>query len=98
MNPDIERRVQTSGHILEWLVYTLPDDHLRSPRIELGVEFLINTVGRELGRNWPIGPRGHALRAMALYRQRVFGAESGQLKSYVANAPRDAGVSLKTGC
>ncbi|MCA9180749.1 MAG: hypothetical protein KDA51_04830 [Planctomycetales bacterium] len=92
MNPDIERRVQTSGHILEWLVYTLPDDHLRSPRIEQGVEFLLNTVGREPGRDWPIGPRGHALRAMALYSQRVFGAESGQLKSYVANAPLKASI------
>ena len=92
MNPNIERRVQTSGHILEWLVYTLPDDHLRSPQIEQAIEFLLNTVGREPDRDWPIGPRGHALRAMALYSQRVFGARSGQLKSYLAEVSQAASI------
>ena len=37
-------------------------------------------------------PRGHALRAMALYSQRVFGAQSGQLKSYVAQVPQTASI------
>ena len=86
MDPSVERRVQTSGHILEWLVYTLPDEHLRSPQIQQGMEFLLNSIGREPQRDWPIGPRGHALRAMALYSQRVFGAEPGDLKSYLADA------------
>ncbi len=84
MDPDVERKVQTTGHILEWLVYTLPDDHLRSQRIELALEFLLDTVGREPNRDWPIGPRGHALRAMALYSQRVFDAQTGQMQKFVA--------------
>ncbi len=84
MDPDIERKVQTTGHILEWIVYTLPDEHLRSPKVQSSLEFLLNTVGREPHKDWPIGPRGHALRAMALYSQRVFGAEVGQMQSYVA--------------
>ncbi len=87
MDADVERKVQTTGHILEWLVYTLPDEHLRSPKIQLGIEFLLSTVGREAERDWPIGPRGHALRTMAVYSQRVFGAEAGQMKSYVAQVP-----------
>ena len=86
MQPDVERKVQTTGHILEWLVFTLPDEHLRSPRILAALEFLLNTVGAEPQRDWPIGPRSHALRAMALYSQRVHGAEPGQMKSYVAGA------------
>ncbi len=93
MDADVARKVQTSGHILEWLVYTLPDDHLRSPRIQLGIEFLLSTVGREPQRDWPIGPRGHALRAMALYSQRVFGAETGKLKQYVAEV--ETGLSRR---
>lgn len=67
-----ERKIQTTGHILEWLVYTLPDQHLRKPEIENAVKFLADTLSQELDRDWPIGPRGHSLRALMLYQQRVF--------------------------
>ncbi|HBE66862.1 MAG TPA: hypothetical protein DDW52_01805 [Planctomycetaceae bacterium] len=87
MERDVERKVQTTGHILEWLIYALPEDSLRNPRIQLSVEFLINSVGRNPTHDWPIGPRGHALRAMALYNQRVFGAEVGQMTEYIASTP-----------
>lgn len=82
--PNVERKVQTTGHILEWLIYTLPDEHLRSPRIQLSVEYLLNTVGAAPERDWPIGPRGHALRALALYNERVFGALPGKMQAYIA--------------
>ncbi|GAB5405280.1 MAG: hypothetical protein Aurels2KO_35110 [Aureliella sp.] len=81
---DAERGVQTTGHILEWLIYSLPDEHLRSPKIQAAVEYLIKTVGRNPSHDWPIGPRGHALRALALYNQRVFGAEVGQMAEHIA--------------
>lgn len=87
---DVERKVQTSGHILEWLVYTLPDEHLRSPRIQDGVEFLLQAVGGNPSHDWPIGPRGHALRTLALYNQRVFGVEPGKLKENIANMKTQA--------
>ncbi|GIX00269.1 MAG: hypothetical protein KatS3mg111_3601 [Pirellulaceae bacterium] len=74
-DPDIERKVQTTGHITEWLVYTLPDEFLRTDRIQAAVQFLASSIGAEPQRDWPIGPRGHALRAMALYNQRVFGID-----------------------
>ncbi len=75
--PDVERKVQTTGHIAEWLVFTLPDDHLRTDRIQSAVGFLADTIAAEPDRDWPIGPRGHALRALALYNQRVFGIAPG---------------------
>jgi hypothetical protein len=81
---DLERQVQTTGHILEWLIFTLPDEHLQSPRIQKSVQFLLDSVGKDPERAWPIGPRGHALRALALYNQRVFGAEAGHTRAYVA--------------
>jgi hypothetical protein len=86
MQPDVERKVQTTGHILEWLVYTIPDEHLRSNRIHLSLEFLLNSVGREPQRDWPIGPRSHALRAMSVYLQRLYGVQPGKIKDYLANA------------
>ncbi|MEM7474143.1 MAG: hypothetical protein AAF483_04065 [Planctomycetota bacterium] len=87
--PDKERKVQTTGHMLEWLIFTLPDEHLRSPRIQIAVEFLLNTVGSNPEYDWPIGPRGHALRALVLYNQRVFGAEQGKLQEHIATLKRD---------
>lgn len=84
-DPDVKRKVQTTGHMLEWLIFTLPDEHLRSQRIQLSMEYLLKTVGKNPGYDWPIGPRGHALRAMALYNQRLFGAQPGQMKSYIAD-------------
>lgn len=91
--PDVERKVQTTGHMLEWLIYTLPDEHLRSPRIQQSVEYLLNTVGAQPTRDWPIGPRGHALRALALYNQRVFGAEVGKLRTHLT--ARQAAAPLR---
>lgn len=84
MDQDVERKVQTTGHILEWLIFSLPDDQLRSPRIQQSVEFLVDSVGSNPSYDWPIGPRGHALRALTLYNQRVFGAEVGKLKEHIA--------------
>jgi len=69
--PNTERKIQTTGHILEWLLYTLPDEHLRKPEIDRAVQFLVETIGKNPERDWPIGPRGHSLRALALYHQRI---------------------------
>ncbi len=89
--PDMERKVQTTGHMLEWLIYTLPDDNLRSERIQISIEYLLDSVGKKPSYDWPIGPRGHALRALTLYNERIFGAEQGQLKQHIATL-RDEGV------
>ncbi len=84
-DPNVERKIQTTGHVLEWLIYTLPDDQLQSPPVQKAIGYLMDTLGAEPGRDWPIGPRGHSLRALALYNQRAFGAQPGKLKQYIAN-------------
>ncbi len=89
-DPDVERKIQTTGHVLEWLIYTLPDDQLQAPPVQKAIRYLLSTLGAEPGRDWPIGPRGHALRALALYNQRVFGAQPGKLKQYIANLNNDS--------
>jgi hypothetical protein len=76
--------VQTSGHILEWLVFTLPAEDLDDPRVTKAVEFILSQVYDNREKDWPIGPRGHALRALALYNQRVYGVPAGRLKSHLA--------------
>lgn len=69
--PNDERKVQTSGHMLEWLMFTVSDDELTSPRVEKAVDFLLSKIYDRRDFKWPIGPRGHATRALALYHLRI---------------------------
>jgi hypothetical protein len=69
--PNDERKVQTSGHMLEWLMFTLPDNEINQPRVAKGIEFLLTKIYDQRDKKWPIGPRGHATRAIALYQERM---------------------------
>lgn len=69
--PNDERKVQTSGHMLEWLMFTVSDEELTSPRVEKAVDFLLGKIHDHRDVKWPIGPRGHATRALVLYRLRT---------------------------
>ena len=74
--PNDERKVQTSGHMLEWLMFTLTDEEIKQPKIALGIEFLLSKIYDKRDQKWPIGPRGHATRAVALYHERMTGLPS----------------------
>ncbi len=84
---EIDRRIQTTGHILEWLVFSLPVEELTDPRIVAAVNYLNNALMSDRTRDWEIGPRGHALRALALYNERVFGDTPGQRRAVLARRP-----------
>ena len=70
---DIDRKVQTTGHILEWLVGSLDQDQLYQPRVTAAVEFLSSALLREPAREWKLGPLGHALHALTIYQERAWG-------------------------
>lgn len=70
---DIDRKVQTTGHILEWLVASLDQQDLYQPRIVAAVEFLATSLARQPSREWKIGPMGHALHALTIYQERAWG-------------------------
>ena len=70
---DIDRKVQTTGHILEWLVASLDQQDLYQPRVVAAVEFLATSLGRQPSREWKIGPMGHALHALTIYQERAWG-------------------------
>ena len=72
-DPNEERKVQTSGHMLEWLMFTLTDEEIKQPKIAKGIEFLLSKIYDKRDHKWPIGPRGHATRAVALYQERMTG-------------------------
>lgn len=85
----IDRRLQTTGHMLEWLVYSLPKEQLADPRVVLSVDYLANLMLTNQNYNWEIGPKGHAIRALALFDERVFGGKPGERSTQLA-AIRDA--------
>jgi hypothetical protein len=70
---DVDRKIQTTGHILEWLVSSLDQERLYDPRIVAAAEFLCGALVREPSRDWKIGPLGHALHALTIYQERAWG-------------------------
>jgi hypothetical protein len=84
---DPQRRLQTSGHILEWLVYSLPKEELHDPRVTLGVDYVATLLGEGRATRWEIGPLGHALHALAIYDERVFGGQPGKRAQQLARKP-----------
>lgn len=85
-NGDIDRKIQTTGHILEWLLTITPDSKLQEPRLVNAVRFLANKIYTERGHNWKIGPKGHALRSLAMYYERVYGGDKAWQSSSVAKS------------
>ena len=70
---DIDRKVQTTGHILEWLVASVDQPMLYHPRIVNATSFLARALASDPNREWKIGPMGHALHALTVYQERVWG-------------------------
>lgn len=67
----INRKIQTTGHVLEWLVYSLPQDELQDPRVVKTVNFLVNLMIENRYHRWEVGPQGHAMRALRLFQERL---------------------------
>ena len=47
------------------------------PRVTRAVDYLTELMLQNRDHDWEIGPRGHALHALALYDERVFGSKPG---------------------
>jgi hypothetical protein len=84
-NGKYTRKLETTGHMLEWLVYSLPQEKLTDPRVIRSVNFLADLLMATPYEEWKIGPQGHALHALALYDERVFGGRPGERAAELAN-------------
>ncbi|MEX0610537.1 MAG: hypothetical protein WD738_06290 [Pirellulales bacterium] len=69
---DVQRRIKTTGHILEWLCYSLSDEELRDQRTVRAVSYLANLMYSKYDTEWEVGPMCHAIHALLLYDERVF--------------------------
>ncbi len=89
---DPQRRLRTTGHILEWLAFSLPQQELSRPEMVRAAEHIVGLLERNPDYPWEIGPLGHALHALAIYRRRVQAEEeiSGpQSRPLVAPQPQE---------
>jgi hypothetical protein len=85
---DIGRRLQTTGHITEWLAFSLTKEQLVEPRMTKSVSYLTNLLLENRNEKWSIGPLGHGLHALAIYDERVFGGKPGTREQQLAEVRR----------
>jgi len=94
-DPDINRRIKTTGHILEWLCYSLSDEELRQPQTVQAVSYLANLMYSKYNNEWEVGPMCHAIHALLVYDERVFQPFDSP-NDTVAFRPRPATASRKS--
>lgn len=76
---DADRRIKTTGHILEFMSFSLPDEVVRSPRMEKAANLLADLMLAGQHRKLEIGPQGHAINALRIYQHRVFRRQPAQV-------------------
>ena len=87
-DPDIDRRLKTTGHQLELLIYAGSDEQLNYYRTVRAVNYLANIMHANRTRDWEAGPLGHAIHALVLYDRLAFGPYDAAPESVpVATAP-----------
>ncbi len=69
---DLDRRLQTTGHMLEWLVFSVPEERLADPQIVKSVDYVSRLLLQHQQHEWKIGHVGHGLRSISLYNRRMF--------------------------
>jgi hypothetical protein len=77
-DPNPRAQLYTTGHISEWLAYSLPVAELSDSRMESAITFLADHLQTHLQSDLGVGPRGHGLHALVIYEERRFGARPGE--------------------
>ena len=76
--PNPRDQLYTTGHIVEWMAYSLPVEELSDARMEKAVHFLADHLLANLNSDLGVGPRGHGLHALVIYEERRFGTRPGE--------------------
>lgn len=84
------RKLETTGHMTEWMVYSLPKHQLADPRVVETVDFLNDLLWRNRSKELKIGPQGHALHALVMYQERMFGVAPGSRNIKLAKEPKES--------
>ncbi len=83
----LDRKLKTTGHILEWLLYAAGENELKHWRTTKAVNYLSNIMQRNRYKDWEAGPLGHAVHALLVYDRLVFSPYDEPGESPVATRP-----------
>ena len=91
----IDRKLKTTGHILEWMLFAAEQRDLKSSRITRATNYLANIMNNNRYKDWEAGPLGHAIHALLLYDRLIFAPhdEPGVLPMAFTPTPTKSGVS-----
>jgi hypothetical protein len=70
---EIDARISTTGHVLEFLTVSLDDDELRQPWVTRSVMHLLDCLEKTQKFDLECGALYHAVHGLQLYRNRRFG-------------------------
>ncbi len=73
MEDNDERKVQTTGHILEWLIYASSAEDLKKRRVDAAIDFLLSKIYDKRTYKWPIGPRGSRNQSVSVIPRKMLG-------------------------
>jgi hypothetical protein len=73
ISPDIDTRIDSTGHVLEVLAYAVKDTELQSKRMTSAVEFLCKKIEETKPIAVGCGGLYHGAHGLMLYRERRFG-------------------------
>ncbi len=68
----VDRKLKTTGHILEWLLYAASEKELKHWKTAKAANYLANIMHSNRRKDWEAGPLGHAIHALLLYDRLVF--------------------------
>jgi hypothetical protein len=74
-NPDPSQRLNTSGHIFEWLALALSDEELREPWVQQAASYLSKLFLELRSEAVEGGSLYHAVHGLLIYYARVYGTE-----------------------
>ncbi len=87
--PDVNRRTNTTGHIVEWLALAMTDAELREPWMQEAVSALTKLLLDNSGAAIDGGSLYHAVHGLLIYSARVYGPEIlGDMAPVVPLPPR----------
>ena len=86
--PDANRRINTTGHILEWLSLAMTDEELKEPWMQSAANALAMLILDNERTALEGGGMYHAVHGLLLYTNRVYGSDKlGDLKPHFPPPP-----------
>ncbi len=87
--PDMERRLNTSGHIFEWLMLSLSDEELKEQWVQDAANALTMMFLEIENRPMEGGTLYHAIHGLLMYYARVYGPEKlGPFAPHILRPPK----------